>query len=156
MIFVVCKTCKKGLRISPGDEGVMSEAESLFGMGSEYYPDRYPCFHCGPGTYAEMTSAADPHALRELEWYDVTPQEALAAMHGLGLPSERDCGPTAVETVLLSSAVKKVGVRPIRNSHRSIIDYLELEDGTRVHIGSSAYGAVVYKISKKHSYVEAV
>ena len=50
---------------------------------------------------------------------------------------------------------KYVCIKQIRNSHRSIIEYLQLEDGTRVYLASSSYGATVYRVAPPHSYVEA-
>lgn len=155
MIYIVCSSCNKGLRISGGDlRGDVSEAMSLFGPGSDMYPDAYPCFSCNEP--AEFVAAADSDALLNLELFEVTPQEAMAALNGLGLPAEQDCSATAVQQALLSSPVKKVSARPIRNSHRSILDCIELEDGTKVYLGSSAYGATAYRISKPHSYAKGL
>lgn len=140
MIYLTCGRCHHGLRVSPGQGG---EAEHLFHNGA------LPCWKCR----APLSRTAFEEM--GVDYVDVTPQEALAAIHGLGLPGEGDCAAEAVAKLLTEKSIEKVGIRQIRNSHRSIIDYLELEDGTRVYLGSSSYGATVYRIAPRHSYVEA-
>jgi hypothetical protein len=131
----------------------MSEAQALFGPGTEFFPDRFPCFNCD-AVGAELVASADPSALSISVIHDVTPKEALAAMSGLGVPKEHECSAAAVAQLFESKRVLKVKGRPIRNSHRCIIDELEFVDGTKLYLGSSAYGATVYRISKPHSYVK--
>lgn len=145
MIYVVCQSCQQGLRISPGKHG---EAEALFGHG-----ECFSCWECGKDT--ETLTAADPAALALSDIVDVSPEEAYAALNGLGLPRERECSAQAVTELLTSQRVVAVSARQIRNSHRCIVQQLELEDGTRIYLGSSAYGATVYRVAPKHSYVEA-
>jgi hypothetical protein len=91
-----------------------------------------------------------------IEFIDVNPQEAYAAVNGLGLPSERDCTAAAVMQLLTEKRVTRVSATQIRDSHRCIIEYLELEDGSRVYLGSSAYGATVFRVSNPISYVEKI
>ena len=43
--------------------------------------------------------------------------------------------------------IKRVSAQQIRGSHRSIIDHIELEDGTKVYLASSAFGATIYRIA---------
>ena len=153
MILLICAEGKHGLRVSPGDRrGPVSEAEGLLGVSSEYYPDGYPCFRCGERM--EFVPAADPNALRAVEMFDVTPQEAIAAMGGLGLPEERECSAAAIRALLDGAQVKHISTRQIRGSHRCLIDFIEIEDGTKVYLGSSAYGATVYRVVQPSSYVE--
>ena len=152
MIFVVCAICKTGLRISPGEVG---ESEGLFGRQSDYYPNSYPCFRCEM-PIAQFIPAVDSKSLQSIELFDVTPKEAFAAMNGLGIPGEQDCSATAVQQLFEVQQVKRVQTRPIRNSHRCIVDHIELGDGTKVYLGSSAMGATVYRVAKPHSYAEQV
>jgi len=155
VIHIICMACKHGLCVSPGDiSGRFSEAESLLGHGSEFYPDKYPCWHCEEK--AEFVPVADVAALRLVSIQDVSPLEAMAAIHGLGLPAEQDCSAAAVERIFESQRVSRVFATSIRNSHRSILKIIEFEDGSKLHLGSSAFGATVYRISKPHSYVEAL
>jgi len=153
MILVVCTKCKCGLRISPGDQqGAIPEGEALFGKHSEFFPDKYPCLRCNE--HMSFVPAAEPQALSALDLYDVNPQEAMAAMHGLGLPTERDCSAAAVAVLLSGGLITSVRTKQIRNSHRCVLEYIELACGTKVYVGSSAYGATVYRVVHPSSYVE--
>lgn len=150
MIYIVCATCKAGLRIGPG---APNESKVLFGDGSDYYPDKYPCFRCEKPE-AKFVPAMSSEALSQLELFDVTPMEAFAAMNGLGIPGEQDCSAAAVAKVMAGSTVKQVNVRQIRNSHRCLIDGIVLDNGVTLFMGSSALGATVYRVSLPHSYAE--
>lgn len=145
MIYVICEACQHGLRVSPGEHG---EAEALFGHG-----EVFECWECGRAT--ETLVSADSLFASVGNITDVSPTEAFAALHGLGLPQERDCTALAVADLLTTKRVVEVSVKQIRNSHRCVIGRLELEDGTRVYLGSSAYGATVYRVASRHSYVES-
>jgi len=147
VIYLLCHDCKKGLRISPGEPG---EAGNLFaGFVNEEGICR--CFICQK-PIARFYTAGVPDALGQYDTYDVTPQEAFAALNGLGLPLERDCSATAVSCLFEQKRVEKVRTRPIRNSHRCILEWVQFEDGTRAYFGSSALGATIYRISPRHLY----
>lgn len=103
----------------------------------------------------ELLHTIQPFAAKKLDIVDVSPQEAYAAVNGLGMPVEKECSAAAVSQLLVEKRVVRVSASQIRGSHRCVLDFLELEDGTRVYIGSSAYGATVYRVAPKHSYVEA-
>lgn len=143
MIYLVCTACKEALRVSPGEPG---EAEALLS-------EELKCWTChGP---LEPVTCVQPQAASKLQCHDVTPQEAYAVLYGLGLPSERDCSAAAVSLLLEQRHVVKAHTTQIRGSHRCVVDHLELDDGTKVYFGASAHGATVYRVAKKHSYVEA-
>lgn len=149
MITIACMTCGTAIRTA-GDE---AEVYSLLGHGSEYYPDKYPCVAAGCRGHAQYLEAISPIAMAQLIIHDVTPQEAFAALNGLGLPPERDCGETAVRQALTGRVVD-AGVRQIRGSNRSVLEWLLFEDGTRLFLAASGEGAVVYRLARPHSYVE--
>lgn len=98
----------------------------------------------------------EARSLAELTVHDVSPQEAFAALHGLGLPSERECSPAAVREVMVGATIRSVGTRTIQNSHRAALEYIELENGTRIYVASGSGGAVIYRISQPESYVQKV
>lgn len=148
MITIACLRCNIGIR-TYGDE---VEVSSLLVEGSEWYPDQYPCPTDGCGGTAQYLESIDSAALSRLEIHDVTPQEGFAAFNGLGFPPERDCGETAVRAALKSPVVD-VGVRQLRGSNRSVLEWLQLEDGTRLYLAASSEGAVVYRLAKRFSYV---
>ncbi len=152
MILVVCKQCKVGLRIAPGEPG---EAAGLFGPQSDFYPNRFPCFKC-ERPVAEFVTAIEALALQTIEVFDVGPKEAFAAMNGLGLPGERDCSAAAVAQLFDENRVKRVKTRPIRNSHRCIVEFIEFDNGVRAYLGSSALGATIFRVAQPHSYAESV
>lgn len=152
MIIIVCTACKAGLRVGPGAEG---ESEMLFGQGSDYYPDKYPCFRCEKNI-AKFVPAMSSDALAQLDLFDVTPTEAFAAINGLGIPGEQECSAAAVKRFTEGRTVKSINVRQIRNSHRCLIDGIVLDNGVTLYLGSSALGATVYRVALPHSYVESV
>jgi len=147
MILLICMGCHKGLRVSPGDsDSNQTESEAMFGEHTEYYPDKYPCVWCEDKMH--FVPAASLSTLSTVPLYDVTPREAFAAIQGLGLPGEKDCSAAAVRILLEDAVIGRVSTKQIRGSHRCILDFIELGDGTRIYVGSSAYGATVYKVSK--------
>lgn len=133
--------------------GDPDEMDHLFGEKSEWYPDKYP--HPDPDVkeLGQYMMVIQPEALRELDVRDLTPHEAFLAMSGLGLPEERDCGPTAV-TQAFEHAVKSVKCRLIKGTHRSVLDSIVFEDGSELFLASAVEGAVVYRISKPRSYTK--
>lgn len=152
MVTIVCsiQECRTAVRIQ-GEDG---EMESLFGEGSEWYPDNFPCPRCkAPSSIIDSIS---PAALKELTLTDVSAGEAYAAFNGLGLPEEHDCGPTAVADLLLKQRIVKADVGLIRGANRSVLRSLEFEDGTKMYLGSSPYGSTVFRLAPKRSIVEEV
>lgn len=149
MIIIACLRCSVGLRTS-GDE---AEVFTLLGPGSDWYPDKYPCPTDGCTGHSEFVTAIEPSALAALTIYDVSPQEAFAALNGLGLPPERDCGESAVREAFTKKIVG-VGARQLRGQNRCAVDWIEFEDGTRLYLGASGDGALAYRLSKRFSYVE--
>jgi len=149
LIILACLRCNVGLRTC-GDE---AEVSTLLGPESECYPDQYPCPTDGCGGRAKYFESIDSAALSKLELHDVTPQEAFAALNGLGFPPERDCGETAVRQAL-TKKIANVGVRQVRGANRSVVEWLEFEDGTRLYLASSSDGAVAYRLARRFSYVE--
>jgi hypothetical protein len=149
MVYLVCPDCRVGLRIGPGElgefEGLFEVRPSCLGMKA------YPCFRCE----LEQATLSTEHP-DDVELFDVNPQEAFAAINGLGLPSEQECNGTAVADVFLEKKVKHVTTRMIRNSHRCILDNIEFDDGTKMYFGASAGGAIVYRIAPRHSYAQEV
>lgn len=150
MIIIACATCSSALRVV----GDFDEVQYLLGPQSDWYPDKYPCWKdCGG--FAEYMQSIESAALGVLDLQDLTPHEAFVAFHGMGVPNERECSPSAVQEAFRSSPVKKVHARMIKGSHRSCVDLIELENGMKIFLGSSAHGAVVYRIAAPHLYAVA-
>lgn len=147
MIFIVCKNCGTAIRTS----GEPDQIRALFGESSDWYPDKFPCPKLGCDHNAEFVENVESMALATLSICDLSPEEAFSAFSGLGMPDEHECGPLAVQEAL-KSPIKKIDAKILKGSNRSIIYWLETEDGTRIYLGSSPYGAIVYRIAKRHSY----
>lgn len=147
MISVVCTACKKSLHVV----GEMSEVDQLIGQRSDYWPDKYTCFSCGSPASGFLTPEISAAALAELDIYNVTVQEAFAALNGLGVPAERVCCADVVEPLLEGLGLKVKG-KEYRGTQRYFLTELELPDGTKLHFGASPQGAAIYRITKPHSY----
>lgn len=115
------------------------------GPNSEWWPASYPCPKCR--SLAHTIEAVGPDALAALDVYDLNPQEAYSAFNGLGLPQERECGPTAVR-LAFQNPIKFIKARLIKGSNRSVLDSIEFADGSVMYFGASPYGAIVYRISE--------
>ena len=152
MIYIVCLTCKSALRIM----GDSREIEHLVGRICEWYPSSYPCWTDNCVGRAQFLERIDADVVRRIEVRDLTPQEAFLALNGMGMPDEKDCSAAAVKQVFESSPVKYVDAVQIRDSHRSIVNYIEMENGTRIYLASGPEGAIVYRISRPHSYTQEV
>lgn len=151
MIYIVCTDCSTAVRVS-GDQ---EEIDHLFGeMNTDWYPDKFPCPSVGCSSKAKLIDSIASSALKMLDIHDLTPHEAYSALHGLGLPAERDCGPTAVKELLLNNKVEKVDVRLIKGSNRSVVYSITMENGVTLFLGSSPFGATAYRIAKPTSAVE--
>ena len=151
MILIGCLTCKIAVRIV----GDYEQMEFLFGLQSDWYPDKYPCVTEGCSGKGQLFPAITPSALHRLTVTDLSPLEAFAALHGLGLPTERECSASAVQRAFQDSPVKKVEAQHIKGTDRCVVEHIELQDGKKIWFGASGYGAVVYRISAPHSYAEA-
>jgi hypothetical protein len=57
-----------------------------------------------------------------------------------------------VEKLLQERPVRRVIGRNVLGVERTVIDALELTDGTKVHFGSSAEGAVIYRVTQPAAY----
>lgn len=133
----VC-SCGLLLRVTGDSE----EIEMLLGTNSDWAQARHPCPEC----HKSMVLADAVDGIKSLRIVDVTPQEAFTAVNGLGLPSEHDCGETAVRE-LFKLPVVSVAVHQIPGSNRSLVESIEFEGGQKLYLASGAQGATVYRIS---------
>jgi hypothetical protein len=81
-------------------------------------------------------------------------QEAFIAFSGAGLPEEGECSATRVHQLLTAQSIKDVQTRHIAGTSRCTLDYIELEDGTKLYLGASSHGACVYRVQPPHHYAE--
>lgn len=150
MILILCPRCKCALRVI----GDMAEAHSLVGPGSEFWPDKFSCYKCERS--AQGFLEAEVSIRVEMDIKEVSPQEAYAAIHGLGIMAERDVDKLVVEALMREHPVRRVSCKDIFGGNRVMVDHIELWDGTRLHFGSSNEGAVIYRITRPHTYVDQV
>lgn len=101
-----------------------------------------------------MEIETDPVSIRQLAVIDLTPEEAFAAFKGIGLPKEMQCSLETVSNLLKQQPIRKVVGTDIPGTTRCRLECLELWNGTKVYLGAGAEGAVVYRVSFPHSYVE--
>lgn len=159
MIVVVCLPCELAIRVMPANVAnhrSAQELDQLVGKASPFWPDQYPCPRCGKNARGFLEKMVDPKVLQALVLQEATPQEAFAAFHGMGFPDEQRCSLETVQELLLGTPVRRVIGKNVTGQERTIIDALELWDGTRVHFGAGAEGAVIYRITKPVSYAQKV
>lgn len=151
MIVIACSKCSHALRVN----GEVRDVDSLVGQGSEYWPDKYICYNCGGNASGFLTPEVSPLAMQALVITDVNSDEAFAALNGLGIPSERTCCEEVILPYFEAVGIQVKG-KQLRGQTRYILEELTFPDGTRMQIGPSPQGAVVYRLVKPHSYVSAV
>lgn len=151
MIVIACSKCSHALRVN----GEVRDVDSLVGQGSEYWPDKYPCYNCGEKASGFLTPEVSALAMQALIITDVSPEEAFAALNGLGIPSERTCCEEVILPYFESVGIQVKG-KQMRGQTRFILEELTFPDGTRMQIGASPQGAIIYRLVKRHSYVKAV
>jgi hypothetical protein len=155
MILVVCLPCKLAVRILPSVKE-SGELESLVGRLSEFWPDKYVCPRCEKGARGMLESEADVRALSLLEVRDLNAQEAFQAFMGLGFPDEQDCTLESLNELLREKPVRALHGENVRGSTRSVIESLELWDGTKIYFGAAPDGAVAYRVVRPSSAVARV
>lgn len=141
MILIICLHCRSALRVLDDAE----EVHRLVGEQSEFWPDKYPCATCEHNAKGMLEMYAVPKALEHFDVTTVTAAEAFAALHGLGLPKERDCKLLAVAEYLRGNSVSDV--RGVTVNGRAVVESITLSNGLCLHFGASSHGAVVYRVT---------
>lgn len=153
MILVTCPRCLTAVRVM----GEPAEVDSLVGKNSEFWSDRYTCVSCGAARCEGLPEGdIDPEDLPKLKIRELSPQEMYAAQMGLGTPDEMQCDAATVRSLLSGKPLKAVHGFTVPNTTRFCLTELETEDGTKLHLGASPHGAVVYRISRPFSYARNV
>lgn len=150
MICIVCNGgCGHALRVN----GEVQDVDLLVGKRSDFWPNKYTCFHCDAPATGFLTPEVSPEVLAMLVVVDVTAEEAFAALNGMGVPDERTCCAEVVIPYFEEQGLKVKGRQP-RGVSRFILEEIEFPDGTKMFLAPSPQGATIYRITKKHSYVE--
>jgi hypothetical protein len=132
------------------------EVDQLLGKRSEYWPDKYTCPRCGGAAKGFLEREVDHRALEAMELRDLTPHEAFAALNGLGFPDEQKCSLETVQALMVEQPLRRIIGSNVTGSERTIVDCLELWDGSKVYFGAAAEGAIIYRITRPVSYVAKV
>lgn len=151
-MIVFCSSCYAAVRVLDSDD----RAEMLVGRRSDFFP-HYPCLQCTDkknALYEESEFAQDLYA--KLRIRDLSSEEYFRALMGLGTPDEMVCAAEVVRDLLLSQRIKGVHGQDVVGTGRFQIQSLELADGTSLHLGASAHGAIVFRITRPVSYVRKV
>jgi hypothetical protein len=147
-MIVVCSACLTAIRVATDSP--------LTGKFSTYWPDKYICGACGERAKGFDEVDLPTNVTRQLRIRDLSDAEFFAALNGLGLPEDICCKTKTVKELLLERKICEVtGFEP-SGTDRFVIEYLTLDNGDRVYLGASTYGAVVYRIAKKVSYAQRV
>lgn len=152
MMVFTCSSCMLVVRIM----GDAQQVSFLVGEGSAFWPDKYVCPRCAHRVLATPLDKTPPELLAASDVLHLEAEEMYAALNGLGLPEERVATKTAVENALFNHRVVKVGGETSPGTNRCKIDWLELDDGTRLFFAAGGRGAVVYRVRKRVSYTEKV
>jgi len=123
------------------------EYAQLIGPDCDWWPDRYPCPECS--SKMRNVDRIQPGLQKNLRIVDATTLEAFAAFSGAGVPTPLSMATETIKDLLLSQRIVRVEGRDIPGTDRSSLDTLELEDGTRLYLGASSHGAVVYRVGGK-------
>lgn len=148
-MLVPCMSCYAAVRVIDDP----ATTRMLVGPESEFWPNKYDCLSCGEKCEAISESDAEPAAIARMKLKDLSAQEYYAALLGLGTPDEMNCDASTVNE-LMKKPVKKVHGRQLPNTQRFLLEAIELEDGTKLHFGAGAAGAVIYRITRPISYTE--
>jgi hypothetical protein len=130
----------------------VQELDQLVGKRSDFWPNKYPCPKCGEMMQGFIEKEVDYRVFHMMKFKDITPQEAFAAFNGLGFPEEQKCSLASVQELLREKPVRRIIGTDVVGQERTIIDALELWDGTKVYFGSAPEGAVIYRITSPVSY----
>ena len=140
---IKCSTCTFAMN-------VMGDSADLRRLVSAASTKEASCPQCdSTGTLAAVDTWINGDA------HELEATEAYSAIHGLGLPEERKCTINEVLAVLRSGPVKNIAAVPINNDLRGsrvVVQYLEMENGTRLYFGAGPGGAVIYRIRRKDAF----
>lgn len=150
-MIIACPACSKAIRVVGDPEQI----DHLLGSRSEFAPDNYHCFACGKPATGHMEPEVEAQVLARLDIHELIPEEALAALHGLGLPDERSCYKEELERIFGDHGIKLKG-RQHHGLPRYYLDWLELQDGTRVFLAPSPRGVCIFRVTPPHRYSEHV
>lgn len=154
MWVMLCGNCRFGIRVIADS---VDEIQNLVGPSSPFWPDQYRCPKCESTMTAAREQVVDPKVLETIHLQDLSPMEAFIALQGCGLPDEiEDCKGGVIRFLLLKHPIVDIRFADIPNTSRCRLDAIELDGGITLHLGASAHGATVFRISRKTLMSEKV
>lgn len=155
MMLVICAklTCKTVTRIYANSAG---ELTGLVGEASGWWPDKYHCPNCEGTATAVYEGQIDPKEFDGFNVRELEAQDFFRFMMGVGLPEESDCTLEVLTDVFKAGKVGKLAGHRIAGTKRFCVEWLEMEDGTRLYFGASAHGATIFRIVRKTNFAEKV
>lgn len=134
--LLLCHRCAAGISLIGDNLSVLEGVELR-------------CPSCGShNMQRHLQEDVDPTILSRSSIRSHTPEEALMALEGIGYPDEQQCDADTVRRLLGTSGVL-VSVKDVAGTSRSVVDFLELPSGTRIYLGSSAHGAIAYRVTNR-------
>jgi rubredoxin len=152
-LVVTCEGCGSIYRVMQQHDG--ADVDLIVGEHSEFWPNKYTCPRCGARAAGAHEDAL-PRGFQTVSIIDLTAEELLAALYALGLPEERKTALADVQGRLTKNWIAHVVGHDVAQTGRCCIDYLEMADGTKIYLGASTHGAVVYRVVSPASYVKRV
>ena len=142
MYYFQCNLCHAVFEVDGHEE----EIRQLV-FDHVFWSNGYPCINTCGGKLRHLTDKEKEESQYHPEC-KLTPKAFFRALCGLGKPSEIGCTPEVIRAFLLSSKIVDVAVG-LSNSNRVILRRLDLDNGTSLHVASSAHdGAVIYKVTR--------
>ena len=143
MILYICDQCMTAVRCLevPGDvrQHDLPRAENDACAG---------CF--GP-VQIVPERLLDPAVAASLKIRDLTFEELYYWAATGALPEDRKTTPDDVRLLLVGKKVVSVDIDERASADRAVINCLVLDDGSRIYLGASPMGAIVYRVAKRTS-----
>lgn len=153
MMLVICTSmsCRTVTRVFAGS---VNELVSLIGDRSEWWPSQYKCTNCEGVATCVYEGQIDPNELKDFNIRELEAQDYFRFLMGVGLPEEQDCRLEELVKVFAAGKVAKLAGHNIKGSKRYCVDWLEMEDGTKLYFGASSHGATIFRIVKKTDFTK--
>lgn len=150
MMLFVCTSTTCGARFRVVGEPL--EVDSLLGKSSDFWPNGYVCPTCAAPADVNYEVGGEPSGPTSI----LEAQEMFRAQMGLGLPDEQNCQRAVVEKIFRQQRIRRLAGHDIPGAMGFCIEFLEMEDGTRIYFCASSHGAVVYRISAPINHADSV
>lgn len=146
MKFYGCDKCMTIVRVHGDPDSI----QRLI-VEHSLWKDGMPCVRSDcDAMMGGVTNPVAESALRQgwVNSLNLTAEEFFQALCGFGLPEEIGSDPEVVRALLLSAKVSDVSVHA-SSSGKTVLDRVDLDNGTSLHLAPSSRGAVVFKVTRR-------